>query len=44
MSALSYTEANYENAVLEVFRDTLGYGTVYGPDVARDFACPLYYG
>lgn len=37
-----YTEANYENAVIEVFRDTLGYGYVYGPDVARDYTEPLY--
>ena len=37
-----YTEANYENAVIKVFRDTLGYGYVYGPDVARDYTEPLY--
>ncbi|MDR1728002.1 MAG: type I restriction endonuclease subunit R [Acidobacteriota bacterium] len=39
---MPYTEANYENAVIEVFRDTLGYGYAYGPDVARDYADPLY--
>lgn len=39
---MAYTEANYENAVIEVFRDTLGYGYAYGPDVARDYAEPLY--
>ena len=33
---MSYTESNYENAVLEVFRDTLGYAYTYGPDVVRD--------
>jgi len=33
---MSYTEANYENAVIEIFRDTLGYRYVYAPDVARD--------
>ncbi len=38
----SYTEANYENAVIEVFRDTLGYDYVYAPDLVRDFADPLY--
>lgn len=37
-----YTEANYENAVIEVFRDTLGYDYVYGPEVMRDYADPLY--
>jgi type I restriction enzyme R subunit len=39
---MPYTEANYENAVIEVFRDTLGYDYAYGPDVARDYADPLY--
>lgn len=39
---MPYTEANYENAVIEVFRDTLGYGYSYGPDVVRDYADPLY--
>lgn len=39
---MAYTEANYENAVIEVFRDTLGYGYAYGPDVARDYAESLY--
>ena len=32
----SYTEANYENAVIEIFRDTLGYDYVYAPDLVRD--------
>jgi type I site-specific restriction-modification system R (restriction) subunit len=39
---MPYTEANYENAVIEVFRATLGYGYTYGPDIARDYAEPLY--
>jgi type I restriction enzyme R subunit len=39
---MPYTEANYENAIIEVFRDTLGYTYVYAPDVARDYADPLY--
>lgn len=39
---MAYTETNYENAVLELFRDTLGYGYVYGPDVARDYSEALY--
>ena len=39
---MSYTEANYENAVVEVFRDTLGYGYTYGPEVAHDYTDPLY--
>ena len=36
-----YTEADYENAVLELFRN-MGYTYVYGPDVSRDFTCPFY--
>jgi type I restriction enzyme R subunit len=39
---MPYTEANYENAVIQVFRDTLGYSYVYGPDVVRDYSDPLY--
>ena len=39
---MSYTEANYENAVIEIFRDTLGYSHVYAPDLTRDYADPLY--
>ena len=39
---MSYTEANYENAIIEVFRDTLGYSHVYAPDVTRDYSEPLY--
>ncbi|NLN92506.1 MAG: type I restriction endonuclease subunit R [Candidatus Hydrogenedens sp.] len=39
---MSYTEAHYENAVIEIFRDTLGYGYVYAPELARDYSDPLY--
>lgn len=39
---MAYTEANYENAVIEIFRDTLGYAYSYGPDVVRDYSDPLY--
>jgi len=37
-----YTEANYENAVIEIFRDTLRYDYIYAPDLVRDYADPLY--
>ena len=37
-----YTEANYENSIIELFRNDLGYEYVYGPDVERDFYSPLY--
>ncbi len=36
-----YTEANYENSVVELFR-YMGYSYLYGPDVERDFYNPLY--
>jgi type I restriction enzyme R subunit len=39
---MSYTETHYENAVIEIFRDTLHYNHVYAPDVVRDYANPLY--
>ncbi|SFQ38116.1 type I restriction enzyme, R subunit [Lachnospiraceae bacterium XBB1006] len=36
-----YTEANYENSLLELFQN-MGYSYVYGPDLERDFRSPLY--
>ena len=39
---MSFSESNYENAIIELLRDTLGYTYVYGPDVARDYHSPLY--
>lgn len=39
--AAFYTEADYENSILELFRE-LGYTYAYGPNVERDFASPLY--
>lgn len=35
-----YAESSYENAVLQLFQEQLGY--IYGPDVARDYHSPLY--
>ena len=40
MSGL-YTEADYENSVVELFRN-MGYTYLYGPDVEREFNNPLY--
>ena len=37
-----YTEADYENSVIELFRADLGYDYAYGPDIERDFYSPLY--
>ncbi|HEM5083800.1 TPA: type I restriction endonuclease subunit R [Streptococcus suis] len=39
---MNFTENNYENAVMELFRDGLGYSSIYGPDVERDYREPLY--
>ena len=36
-----YTEADYENSVVELFRN-MGYQYLYGPDVERDLRNPLY--
>ncbi len=36
-----FTEADYENSVLELFRN-MGYEYVYGPDVERDTKSPVY--
>ena len=38
----SFTEADYEKSVLELFKDILGYNYIYGPDVERDYHSPLY--
>ena len=37
-----YTEADYENSVIELFRNDLRYEYAYGPDIERDFYSPLY--
>ena len=37
-----YTEESYENCLIELFRDKLGYLYQYGPDTDRDFSSPLY--
>ena len=37
-----YTEADYENSIIELFRNDLGYDYAYGPDIERDFYSPLY--
>lgn len=37
-----YTEADYENSVIELFENDLRYEYAYGPDIERDFYSPLY--
>ena len=41
MSGL-YTDADYENSIIELFRNDLEYEYEYGPDIERDFKSPLY--
>ena len=36
-----YTEADYENSVIELFQE-MGYRYVYAPDLGRDLHSPLY--
>lgn len=39
---MKYTEADYENSIIELFQNNLGYEYAYGPDIERDFYSPLY--
>ena len=39
---MHFTEAHFENAILELMRDTLGYDYVYGPSVEREYTEPLH--
>src|SRR5574344_2668624 len=36
-----YTEDSYEKSIIQLF-EQMGWRHVYGPDVERDFTCPLY--
>ena len=38
--SIFFTEADYENSVIELFKNDLGYRYAYGPDVERDFYAP----
>lgn len=40
--ALYYQEANYENAIIDLFQNELGYNYIYAPNIERDFKSPLY--
>lgn len=37
-----YQEANYENAIIELFQNKLNYDYIYAPNIERDFRSPLY--
>ena len=42
MSNHKFTENSYEQALISLFRDELGYEYIYGPDIERDYRKPLY--
>jgi len=35
-------EANFENSIIDLFQNNLGYDYLYGPNIERDFYNPLY--
>lgn len=37
-----FTEASYENSIIELFTNNLGYEYQYGPDIERDIQSPIY--
>lgn len=39
---MSFTEAHFENAILELLQDGIHWQTLYGPDIQRDYRNPLY--
>lgn len=39
---MPYTEASYENAIIDLFQSNLGYDYAYGPNIERNFNSPLY--
>lgn len=41
---MHFTEAHFENAILELMHDKLVYDRIYGPDVERDYTEPLHLG
>lgn len=42
MSNHKFTEDSYEQALIALFRDELGYEYIYGPDIERDYRKPCY--
>ena len=39
-----YTEANFENSIIDLFQNNLEYDYLYGPNIERDFYNPVYEG
>lgn len=42
MTKTKFTEDSYEQALISLFRDELGYDYIYGPDIERDYRQPCY--
>lgn len=42
MTKSKFTENSYEQALISLFRDELGYEYIYGPDIERDYRQPCY--
>ena len=42
MSKSKFTEDSYEQALIAMFSDELGYDYIYGPEIERDFRQPCY--
>ena len=42
MSNYNFTEQHFENAILELMHERLGYDYIYGPSVERDYSEPLH--
>ena len=38
----NFNESNYENAIIYLFQNELGYDYIYAPNIDRDFKSPLY--
>ncbi|MCF0242630.1 MAG: hypothetical protein HUK25_08335, partial [Treponema sp.] len=36
-----FTEESYENSIIQLF-ENMGWTHIYGPDVERDFSCPVF--
>ena len=39
---MGFTETNYENSILELLQQDLGYAISHGPDINRDYKNPLF--
>ena len=42
MTKTKFTEDSYEQALIALFRDELGYEYIYGPNIERDYRQPCY--